>query len=250
MRANIIDKVKHFAPDKLKIALKKIFFFGNKYFCPVCQSHVRVFYDFGAVLRRNVLCPVCGSLERHRMAWLFFENNTNLFDQTRKRMLHIAPEPQFERRLKKVHNLQYITAEFDSSGTDIQMDITTIPCVDSAFDIIYCSHVMEHVIEDIKGLMEFRRVLKPNGWAAIMVPIEGDTTFEDFSIRSPEERERAFGQHDHVRRYGKDFKNRLEKAGFIAQTINLSEAIKNQAKNIGAGKNEFLFLCTKRDALI
>lgn len=235
-----MGNIKSFIPDSLKMALKKAFFWGNKYFCPVCNSNVRLFYDFGLVLRHKVMCPVCGSLERHREVWLFFETNTNLFDSNQKSMLHIAPEPQFVRRLKKVINLKYITAELDNADATVMMDITNIPCNDNSFDVIYCSHVLEHVVDDRKAISELHRVLKPNGWAAIMVPTVGETTFEDKSLTNPLERKKFFGQKDHVRKYGRDFKDRLSTPGFLVNIINLIGS-----KKINATNTEYLFLCKK-----
>jgi ubiquinone/menaquinone biosynthesis C-methylase UbiE len=90
------------------------------------------------------------------------------------------------------------------------MDITDIQYPDNTFDVIYCSHVLEHVPDDRKAMREFARVLKPEGWAVFMVSLSEEHTIEDPSITSPAERERLFGQHDHVRRYGPDFKDRLD----------------------------------------
>jgi hypothetical protein len=63
-------------------------------------------------------------------------------------------------------------------------------------------------------MRELRRVLKPSGWAIIQVPITAPQTFEDPSITDPRDRERIFGQTDHVRVYGPDYRDRLAMAGF------------------------------------
>jgi hypothetical protein len=54
-----------------------------------------------------------------------------------------------------------------------------------------------------------------------MVPIdlERPHTYEDSSIVLPEDRERAFWQHDHVRLYGVDVSDRLAGAGFQVEVI-------------------------------
>ena len=82
--------------------------------------------------------------------------------------------------------------------------------------MILCSHVLEHVVDDRKAMRELHRVLHPSGWALIVVPIASrrDETFEDPAVLTPADRERVFGQADHVRIYGRDFKARLEEAGF------------------------------------
>ncbi|EID14766.1 type 11 methyltransferase [Mycolicibacterium phlei RIVM601174] len=101
----------------------------------------------------------------------------------------------------------------------IKMDITDIEFEDNFFDVIYCSHVLEHVQDDRKAMREFHRVLKPAGWAVLQVPITANETFEDPSVTDPVERLRLFGQEDHVRRYGPDYKERLSGAGFTVDVV-------------------------------
>jgi len=43
-----------------------------------------------------------------------------------------------------------------------------------------------------------------------------DKTFSDSSITDRRKREEIFGQDDHVRRYGKDYSDRISSAGFKA----------------------------------
>lgn len=55
--------------------------------------------------------------------------------------------------------------------------------------------------------------MKPGGWGIFQVPMKPGLakTYEDFSITSPEERQKHFGQYDHVRWYGDDYFDRLKK---------------------------------------
>jgi ubiquinone/menaquinone biosynthesis C-methylase UbiE len=94
------------------------------------------------------------------------------------------------------------------------MDLTSIPLPAEQFDIIYCSHVFEHIPDDRQAMRELYRVLRKGGWAILQVPVLRDTTFEDPSVTSPAERLRLFGQEDHVRVYGKDYRDRLAAVGF------------------------------------
>ncbi|MDP9159525.1 MAG: methyltransferase domain-containing protein [Acidobacteriota bacterium] len=105
------------------------------------------------------------------------------------------------------------------NNVDVKMDISQIGYPDNTFDIIYCSHVLEHVPDDRKAMAELRRVLKPDGWAIILVPITGECTDEDPRCVHPEERLRRFGQEDHVRCYGLDYIDRLRSAGFSVTCI-------------------------------
>lgn len=132
-------------------------------------------------------------------------------------MLHIAPELCFMDRFEGMDNLEYITADIESPLAKVKMDIHDIPFEDNLFDVIFCNHVLEHVDDDIRALNEMKRVLKPGGWAILQVPFFHPlpkTTFEDPAITEPKEREKAFGQDDHVRMYGEDYGNRLASIGF------------------------------------
>ena len=81
------------------------------------------------------------------------------------------------------------------------------------------------------------------------MPITADHTFEDPSITDPVERQRVFGQHDHVRNYGPDYKQRLEDAGFsvsVTYPENLlppAEIERQGLGGVGAGE---IFYCRKR----
>ena len=98
----------------------------------------------------------------------------------------------------------------------VKLDVTHIVYPDDMFDAIICIYVLQCVIEDRKAMKELIRVLKPGGWAILQVPIDNsrEMTFEDSTIVSPEDRDRVFGQWDHVRRYGTDYPDRLSEAGF------------------------------------
>ena len=98
----------------------------------------------------------------------------------------------------------------------VHMDITDIRFPDESFDVIYASHVLEHVDDDRRAIRELHRVLRTGGWAVLPVPIHGKETREDPSVTDPEERQRLFGQSDHVRKYGRDgeYERRLRGSGF------------------------------------
>ncbi len=99
-------------------------------------------------------------------------------------------------------------------------------------------------------MRKFARVLKPEGWAAIMVPCfpEIGKTYEDFSITDPAERLRAFGQEDHVRIYGNDFLTRLTESGLEARTVRTADFLnpKEIARFNITHLSGDVFLCTKR----
>ncbi len=228
-------------PDKVKKGL----FHGRNYYCPVCENHISEYQRFGHIAK--LWCPVCTSMRWHRLAWLFLQSHTNLFDEKPKKMLHIAPEVAFEPRLKRVNNLDYVTGDLYKPQVMVKMDVTEIPFPDSSFDAIFCSHVMEHIPDDKKALREFFRVLSSGGWAVFMVPIRmKKLTDEDPEVTDPTEREKRFGQQDHVRFYGWDFEKRLKEAGFGVTVVRANDIVDpNQFEYMGISDKEVLFYCEK-----
>jgi SAM-dependent methyltransferase len=157
--------------------------------------------------------------------WLYLARRTNLFDGRPKRVLHVAPERCFEGPLRQRLGAGYLTADLLDPRVMEQMDITDIQHPDESFDVIYCSHVLEHVPDDRRAMRELRRVLKKDGWAVLLVPITAERTIEDLTVTDPAERERLFGQHDHVRRYGPDYADRLREAGFDVAVTEVSDLL-------------------------
>ena len=163
-------------------------------------------------------------------------------------MLHIAPELCFMDRFESLDNLDYITADIESPLAKVKMDVHQIPFEDESIDVIFCNHVLEHVDDDIKALSEMKRVLKPGGWAILQVPFFHplpETTYEDKSITDPKEREKAFGQDDHVRMYGKDYASRLAGAGFNVVEDRISEELSSEEKEKFALPDEIIYRVEK-----
>ena len=134
---------------------------------------------------------------------------------------------------EKQHGAGYITADIESPLAKVKMDIHEMPFQDNQFDVVLCNHVLEHVNDDILALTEIKRVLKPGGWAILLVPFfnpVGDVTTEDNSITDPRERERLFGQSDHVRKYGKDYPDRIKKSGLEVDEEKFAFAIDAEKK--------------------
>ena len=227
-----------------------IFYKGNQVECPVCGAHFRKFLPYGRVSRENALCPNCLSLERHRLLWLYLKRNTQFFEAPLK-MLHIAPELCYISRFEKLENLEYITADIESPLAKVKMDIHDIPFEEGTFDVIFCNHVLEHVRDDHEAMSEMRRVLKPGGWAILQIPIFlpwRETTLEDPGITDPKEREKVFGQDDHVRMYGRDYPERIKKAGFKVREIDMWEQMSEAEIKRYALPNEVIYRAEKPEA--
>jgi SAM-dependent methyltransferase len=218
-----------------RISLRRLYYFGFRFECPLCSSRLRTMFDSGlpfAVLRdtdvvggeqmRCDICPVCFSNSRTRLIWEYIQREFN--PASIPRVLHIAPEYALMSYLLKVSD--YTGADIDpaafrSHGNIVYCDVTDINFPDDTFDLIICSHVLEHVPRDDIAITELYRVLKSGGAAILQVPIgmKLHNTIEDPLVTDSRERELRFGQFDHVRIYGLDFPNRLAAGGFEVEIV-------------------------------
>jgi len=229
----------------LPLRTRKWLFAGEVYYCPICETSLRVFLRLHRAY--NLWCPVCRSLARHRLVWLFFERRKFFVGDSNQAMLHFAPEIGLVERFAKIPHLNYVCADLQDPFAMVKMDISDIQYPDCTYDLIYCSHVLEHVPDDKQALREIWRVLKPNGNAVIIVPITTTKTIEDPSISDPVKREELFGQHDHVRRYGPDFKDRLAEVGFEVELIRALDIFpEGEIKRMGLDQGDIIFNCSKR----
>lgn len=221
-------------------------YIGTKYECPCCQGKFDVFLDFGIKKRKNVRCPKCLSLERHRLLWLFLKNETNILVE-KLSVLHIAPEHCIERNLKGRKNIDYISVDLTSPQAMLKADITKMPFGDNTYDVFICSHVLEHVVEDIKAMKELFRVLKPGGWGVLQIPFDPnqEETIQSLNL-SPEKRVRLFGHPEHVRAYGRDFVDKLESINFQVKSCNYPKELGSKAiKKYRLSPRQYVFYCEK-----
>ena len=230
------------------IKIYSLFLSGNKVHCPVCNHSFSKFLPYGRLEpRENALCPSCLSLERHRLMHLFLKNETNFYTE-KPRVLHVAPEYCFIDRFEKYLGDQYITADIESPLAKVRMDLHHIPFEDNSFDVVFCNHVLEHVTDDVRCMQEIRRVLKPTGFALCQSPQRYDlaTTYEDASITDPKEREIHFLQDDHLRIYGRDFGQQLEKSGFKVVPLNMIEKLGlAESQRMALPLEEIIYKCQK-----
>jgi len=188
-------------------------------------------------------------LDRERLVYLILRRVTDVFEKP-TRLLHVAPERQLSGVLKSHPTVDYLTADLHSTHVMVKMDICTIHFPDEHFDGIVCNHVLEHIVDDRRAMAELYRVLRPNGWAILQVPLSLalDHTYEDFSITTPAGREAAFGQHDHVRIYARDYKDRLESVGFKVNVVRWTTRVHDfggPGNRFGLNAREEVYLAAK-----
>lgn len=191
-RTNVLDAAL-IAVNKLSdAALSKLP--GRRFSCPVCKRSVRFTPMIApSGVRPHARCPHCGSLERHRLQ-TYVVNAIVLpaFAGRTPRVLHVAPERAIRELLEPIAG-RYVTADFAIPGVDLRLDLRSTGLPDASFDIVYASHVLEHIDRDREALGEIRRILAPGGLAVLPVPLVGDTTveyreanpLEAFHVRAP-----------------------------------------------------------------
>jgi SAM-dependent methyltransferase len=242
-------------------AVNKIFHF-NHFQCPFCHEKFLILRKKGRNIplvkekqlmgggARRTTCPGCGSTDRERLIYLYLTEHSRLMSNDNINTLHIAPEKVLANFLRNYPKLKYIAGDKFMEGYNYpswvqEMDILNIDFPDNYFQLIICNHVLEHVEDDAKAMSELYRTLSPEGIAILQVPLSKITqkTEENFTIVSPEERERKYGQHDHVRLYGLDYVDRLKKAGFKVEIKSISNS--KDYKRFKLYQNEDLYICSK-----
>lgn len=227
----------------LAIALK-----GDTYTDPIDGKSFKSFLPYGyGQQRNNVLSPSTLSLERHRLLWLYLQNETDFFTAPKK-VLHFAPEQAFYKRFRNQKNLDYTTTDLYSPLADVKADICNLPFQDNSYDLILCNHVLEHIPDDTKAMQELYRVMKPGGMGIFQIPqdLNRETTFEDNSITDQKERARIFGQYDHVRVYGRDYFDKLRTIGFTVIEEDYTKKIAPQdVERFCLAKGEIIPVCYK-----
>ena len=223
---------------------------GDKFTDPIDGKSFRKFLPYGyGVQRENALSPSTLSLERHRLLWLFLQQESNFFSSEKKlKVLHIAPEQCFLDLFRKQQNLEYITSDLESPIADVKADICDLPFKDNSFDVVFCNHVLEHIPDDTKAMQELYRVMKTGGFGIFQIPqdLSREITFEDDSITNPKERAKIFGQYDHVRVYGRDYFNKLRSIGFTVDEIDYTKKIApEKLERFALMKGEILPVCYK-----
>ena len=238
MKMKLFDRLISDEDKKLLSALKESFVPTFQRTCPIC-SYCGYFTHYGRPPRRDALCTSCGSLERNRLFWLWFKGDT---EKIQEPILHFAPEKCLNEKLSQLYT-NYKTADLYNKA-DLKIDIESIDLPSEAFSTVICNHVLEHV-SDRKALGEIFRILSPGGIFIVSVPIiDGwDKTYEDDSIVDPVLRDMHFGQSDHVRFYGRDFRDRLTEAGF--SQIDEHTAYGKDVVEYGLLRGEKFFVCRK-----
>lgn len=189
--------------------------------CPACGQTVVGFFRYGDNAEWG--CPACAASPRERLMNHLITTDVLSVPSTGA-ILHMAPnEASLVRRFSAAAD--YVPADLNPERYNVpamrRVDLMALADVDR-YDLFYASHVMEHVPDDHHVLRNIHRALKVGGEAWLIVPLWDKPTEDGSFDIPPRERERRFGQWDHVRQYGPDFADRIRAAGFELEEIDVS----------------------------
>jgi SAM-dependent methyltransferase len=242
---------------------------GSVFCCPVCGvglasfvaagSYVRMaqahgyIYPLDAVETFNLgaySCPSCDATDRERLYALYLDRAFAAREPARRyRLLEFAPSYGLSRKLKRTPFVDYRSADLYRNNVDDRVDITDMRgYADAAFDVVLCSHVLEHVPDDRRAMRELHRILRADGFAIVMVPlVHGvEETNEDPAIDTPALRWKYFGSDDHVRQYGqRDFADRLAAAGFTVERLGVVYFGEDTFRRAGIAAHSVLYVVRK-----
>lgn len=177
----------------------------------------------------EAICPKCGSLPRGRRLFSLLE--TEIYNRVEEPViLHLSPSKSLKKKISNTFkNVDYHTSdyvgEFDAENS---FDLRKTNLDSNKYDIIICYHILEHIVEDMEAIKELYRILKKGGVCFIQTPFcsVNGTSKEDYSIITPEERLKHFGQIDHVRVYSvNDLLGRLSLTGFNTELVSFQEEV-------------------------
>lgn len=213
--------IKHVTRGALK--LRAMAGAARAHLCPACGARVVGFFRYGAAGAWG--CPQCGASPRERLV-NYLLHHKHLAVPDGGTVLHIAPNEGSLVRHFRGHAGLYIPADIDPARYEVEgMQYVDLMSFDLTvpLDLFYASHVMEHVPDDAAVLAHIFAALRPGGEAWLIVPLWAHPSEDGAPGMSGRERERRFGQWDHVRQYGPDFAERIAAAGFDVSLLRASD---------------------------
>jgi len=184
--------------------------------CPLCNWKGWSFREYWAfhgsrVIYRSTeerICPRCYSKARYRLYLLHFQRSTWAQSRKRLKVLDCSSPNTFHSALKKVIDTSFIITSDLLIGCHVQNDLTACAFKDGSFDIVVCSHILEHIPRYLAALTEIHRILHENGRAILQTPVNPNLPE---TIEFDESNAELCG---HVREFGRDFYAHVFGVGF------------------------------------
>jgi phosphoglycolate phosphatase len=155
---------------------------------------------------------------------------------TGRPVYHFAPEMGMAQVLKDIFGSSYTPADFspeEYSWLDMPVERVDLSCPrdclpSTGVQGLVHSHVLEHIPGDLTmNLLQMNEAIEVGGFHAFVVPIFSAWYREDLSPElSHDERDRLFGQFDHLRSFGKaDFFSRIDPVFANFEKVDLKKFI-------------------------
>lgn len=256
MKEKYIFDCTHFIEDN---CLEKLIN-GEERYCLICGKRINKFlpageeqelfkshHIIGGGKRGHAICPNCGCLDRNRWCMYVLVQYTDIMNKSCS-VLHFAPEKGITELIETNKECTYYSADLLQNRAMLQVDLTNILFCDSVFDYIILNHVLEHISKEKIAIQELKRVLKNDGVIIMSFPICTDlNTYEDKSVVTERDRKIHFGQEDHVRLYGKDYKERLESYGLSVDVCTPKQKLSHlEIRKYGFIEDDVILLCRIR----
>ncbi len=155
----------------------------------LCNFCAAVFRKTDPVHSEFLSCPICGAIARERVTYqcildeiqrrtgelAIFLRDSPLFKSLR--LLELSPRYNPNRRQIYLDTLgEYLASDFDLSSHrgDIQLDLTNpddIALYKDHFDVVICSHVLEHIPNYEAAIYNLHSLLAPGGFLILQVPL-------------------------------------------------------------------------------
>ena len=234
--------------------IKSFFYLGNHVFCNLCNTHFKKLapHGVGVRFRENARCLKCGSLERNRFLWLFLEKEL-IPSSNKLKVIHFAPEAQLKKKLKNLTFIEYQSADKFPHLGEVQADLTSLPFEDNTYDFIICSHVLAHIEEEGKAIMEMKRVIKPGGKIILMTFINWENTITETIDRGMNKEERILFYHQDkpLRIHGTDFKAYLSCFKLDVELISPQNLAAQETINqLCLDQKDAIFICQKSNSVL
>lgn len=198
----------------------------------------------GGGFRLKEQCPFCLANDRLRFVIEVLRGHTDILTRPCK-VLEFAPIKGLEQYLRAHGQCEYLSGDIVPGRGMRVLDITQIDLPDASFDFIICNHVLEHIPDEARAVMEMRRVLRPGGCMLLSMPVSLalEETLETPDADTPEKRLARYGQDDHVRLYGLDVKRRLERYGLSVAEIIAKDDMPEAVARYGLIPEDRNYLC-------
>jgi SAM-dependent methyltransferase len=241
-------------------------YLGREHTCPVCGVGLNAFKPIWKSYRRNTerfgyihrnremetfnlpafTCPKCDATDRERLMAIHLDAVwPSLAARGPVRVIDFAPAYPLKHKITRYPGIDYRSADLFRNDVQDRIDLTKIDYPSESVDVFVCSHILEHIPEDRTAMRELRRILKPDGFGMVLVPLVVglDETTEAEGETTEEYRWKYFGQGDHTRQYGRrDFVQRLTESGLAVDQLGVEHFGRDTFRRHGIAENSVLYV--------